>query len=64
MEGGSTSNETSPISETEQVFTGKIDRFKGVTVTSSEEPNLNREALLKKLKCSIRKWKNEVNRSN
>ena len=63
MEGPSSSNETLLTSETEQVFTGKIDRFKGVTVTSSDEPDLNKEELSKKLKYSIRKWKNEVNPS-
>ena len=64
MEGVSSSNETPPTSETEHMFTGKIDRFKGVTVTSSEESNLTREELSKKLKYSIRKWKNEVNLCN
>ena len=60
MERLPSSNETPPTSETEQVFTGKLDRFKGVTVTSSEEHPLNREELSKKLKYSIRKWKNDV----
>ena len=43
-----------------QVFTGEIDRFKGVTVTSKDEAQLNREELSEKLKKSIKKWKHEV----
>ena len=42
------------------VFTGEIDRFKGVTVTSKDEAQLNREELSEKLKKSIKKWKHEV----
>jgi hypothetical protein len=46
------------------LFTGEIDRFKGVTVNSKEEPRLSREELSDKLKKSIEKWKHEVSFSN
>jgi hypothetical protein len=46
------------------LFTGEIDRFKGVTINSKEEPQLSREELSEKLKNSIEKWKHDVSFSN
>ena len=46
--------------ESENIFKGQIDRFKGVTVNSNEEAKLNIEELGQKLKNSILKWKEEA----
>ena len=46
--------------ESENIFKGQIDRFKGVTVNSNEEAKLDKEELAQKLKNSISKWKEEA----
>ena len=46
--------------ESENVFKGQIDRFKGVTINSNEEAKLDEEELAQKLKNSISKWKEEA----
>ena len=45
-----------------QVFSGQLDRFKGVTVSSSEEPSISKEELSEIVRNSIEKWKSEVSR--
>jgi len=42
-----------------QVFSGQLDRFKGVTVSSSEEPSISKEELSEIVRNSIEKWKSE-----
>ena len=52
--------DSSDTSSSGPVFNGEIDRFKGVTINSNEEPAVSMEGLSEKLRNSLRKWKSEV----
>merc|ERR1711997_735251 len=52
-------SDSSYTTSTGPVFTGEIDRFKGVTINSNEEPGVTIEELSEKLRNSLKKWKSE-----
>jgi len=52
-------SDSSYTTSTGPVFTGEIDRFKGVTINSNEGSGVTIEELSEKLRNSLKKWKSE-----
>ena len=48
------------ISPNKSVLTGNVDRFKGITIISSDDPGISKQELSERLSNSIEKWKIEV----
>ena len=48
------------ISTNKSVLTGNVDRFKGITIISTDDPSISKQELSERLSNSIEKWKIEV----
>ena len=48
------------ISTYKSVLTGNVDRFKGITIISADDPSISKQELSERLTNSIEKWKIEV----
>ena len=48
------------ISTNKSVLTGTVDRFKGITIISADDPSISKQELSERLSNSIEKWKIEV----
>ena len=58
--GMSHNSDCGNISTNTSVLTGNVDRFKGITIISTDDPSISKQELSEKLSNSIEKWKIEV----
>ena len=48
------------ITTNKSLLTGNVDRFKGITIISADDPSICKQELSERLTNSIEKWKIEV----
>ena len=58
--GMSHNSECGNICTNKSVLTGNVDRFKGITIISTDDPSISKQELSERLSNSIEKWKIEV----